>query len=236
MKELDLDALRSIPDPLGATPRAPKLAAVSGEAPRPAAGPTRSVLRRRRTLVVALGLAWLFAIQLVIGIRGDVPFALMFLHVAVPSLLGAGALWLALDPGRAGVGPTIRSTSIFAVVASVVFAASMLLGPAVLGDAGVVQGEDSSNFFEKAFLCGDFILALAVVPLIGLAWVQRRTAPSSAGIKSALFGVAAGFTAGGLQALHCAHSDAPHVVLGHGWPVLVMGLVAWIAFRKTVRA
>lgn len=236
MNELDLEALRSIPDPLAATARAPKLAAVSVDTPRPSPGPTRSAIRTRRSLVVAFGLVFLLGIQLVIGVRSDVPFALMFLHVAVPSFLGAAALWLALDPGRAGVGPSIRSTSIFAVVASVVFAASMLLGPIVLGDAGVVHGEDSSNFFEKAFLCGDFILALAVVPLVGLAWAQRRTAPSAAGIKSALFGVAAGFTAGGVQALHCAHSDAPHVVLGHGWPVLVMALVAWIALRKTVRA
>lgn len=218
----DIEELSSIPDPL-AVRAAPIAAPVR---PSVAPGPTRSTVRMRRVLSVIFGVAWLVAIQLVIGIRTDLPPLLYFAHVGVPALLGGVAMWIALRPGPAGLGPSVKAMAIFVAVAPVAFAGAALCGPCV---------EQGLALAESIFLCGDFIIAIAILPLLALVWAQRRTWAAGSGFRSVMLGAAVGFTAAGMQALHCAHSDRYHVLVGHGWPVIFIALLGYFAIRRTMR-
>lgn len=227
-ESFDLRELASIPDPLEGRIR-PASANESAVVPTPVnaeVGPTRTMLRRRRLFAVVLGFAWLLAIQIAIGIRPDVPGWIMALHVGVPMLLGAIALWLAVHPGPVGLGPSVKSVAAFGVGAALVFGVASLCTPCL--ESGVVLAESS-------FLCGDFIMAIAVVPLIAIAWAQRRSWAAGVGFRTALLGSAVGFSAAGMQALHCPHSDGLHVLFGHGWPVVALGLVAYLLLRKKLQ-
>lgn len=220
MTDLDFD-IGSIPDPLAAHPQAPLPSAVS-----PTPGPTRAVLKRRRLLVVLGSIAWLTVIQIIIGVRMDLPIEVRLAHVGVPALLGAIALWLAFDPGPAGLGPSWRSVVGFAVLSPIAFIAAAFVAPCL---------EDAATLADGIFFCGDFIMAVGVVPMLALTWAQHRSFAAAAKPRSALLGVSVGFTAAGLQALHCAHSDGIHVLLGHSWPILVMGLIAGLFLQRQTR-
>jgi hypothetical protein len=220
----DLRDLASIPDPLAAQPTPPGRDAAAP--PAAERGPTRKTLRHRRVFAILSVYVWLLAVQVFIGIRNDVPAWIMILHVGVPTLLGSVALWLALRPGRLGLGPSFRAVGSFVAVASVVFGVAALCTPCI--EAGL-------PLLKNSFLCGDWILAIAVVPLFALAWATKRTWAAGAGFRSALLGAAVGFTAAGMQALHCAHSDGMHVLLGHGWPIVVLGAGAYILLRQRLR-
>lgn len=223
MSDLGFD-LDSIPDPLAAYPQASE--PLPALAPPPQVGPTRATLQRRRLLAVFGSIAWLILIQIIIGIRTDLNLTVRLAHVGVPALLGAIALWLALEPGPSGLGPSWRSVIGFTVLSPFAFVAAALVAPCL---------EDAATLADGIFFCGDFIMAVGVVPMLALTWAQQRSFAAAAKPRSALLGVSVGFTAAGLQALHCAHSDGIHVLIGHSWPVLLMGLIAGLFLHRQMR-
>ncbi|NUP08795.1 MAG: DUF1109 family protein [Polyangiaceae bacterium] len=228
--QFDLADFASIPDPLAKPARSAPPGPVPAAAPAPVApsevGPTRSTLHKRRLIAILVAFSWLFAVQIFIGIRDDVPAWIMVLHVGVPTLLGSVALWLAVQPGRVGLGPSMKAVAGFVVAAAVVFGVASLCTPCLERGLPLVQ---------NSFLCGDWIMGIAIVPLAALAWAQRRSFAAGWGFRSGLLGISVGFTAAGMQALHCAHSDGMHVLLGHGWPVIGMGLLGYFLLRDRLR-
>jgi len=219
---LDLEALGAIPDPLGDRMPDDPDAAPEGALP----GPTRRVLHRRRAFALIFAPLWLLFVQIVIGIRSDLPVPYLIAHVGVPAGLGALAIALALSAGPFGLGPTWRSVGAYAAIAPAIFAASAFVTPA---------RENGAELAESVVMCGDFIMGAAIVPLFLLIWAQRRTFAGGAGRRSALLGVGVGFLAGAAQVLHCAHDDGLHIAVGHSWPAVAMGLVCGLGFRYLLR-
>ena len=219
----DLRDLDSIPDPLAGKPQhalpAPSLPT------RPAL--TRSAVNRRRTIAVLLGLAWMGVILAFFGIRGDF-FAnpLVLAHVILPAVFGAAALYTALSGGPAGVGPSIRPTLAFALLAPIAFVTTALLFPTSDGRA---------YFLRAIFVCGDIVLFLGAVPLVALAWSLRHACVSSAPWRSTLVAVGVGMLGAAALGCHCTITDGLHVALGHGLPILVLGLVGWFVVRRVTR-
>jgi hypothetical protein len=224
VSQVDLPDFSAIPDPLAAHGSAQTPAtSVAPAPPREAVGPTRSAVIRRRLAAVALGFGWLFLVQVVIGLRSGVPMWIMALHAGVPTALGAVALYLALRPGKVGVGPSARSVITFGVIGAATFSVAALATPCATQTMGYVEG---------SLLCGDITVLIAIVPLAAIAWAQRGTFVAGAGFRSALLGASVGFAAAGMQALHCIESDRYHVLFGHGWPVIALGLAAYLLLRK----
>jgi hypothetical protein len=220
---IDLRDLESIPDPLRAGALSQRALTV------PAAidvGPTRSALRNRRVLATLAGVAWLLLTPFLWGYRRDIPIQQLAFHVALPALLGAAALALALSSGKAGLGPGVKPALALAVAAPLVFIAAALCTPCY---------ESASELAWSSFLCGDALLALGLLPLGLFAWAQRRTAVAGAGYRGAIAGGAIGLMAAGFQALHCIHSDGWHVALGHGWPVIVLGALGGLVVSRVTR-
>lgn len=226
MSNFELPDFSAIPDPLAAH-RSPPPAPAPPAPAQVELGPTRSTTRRRRLIAVAVGFGWLFLVQLLIGIRSDVPPWIMLLHAGVPTALGALALYLALRPGKVGVGPSVRSVAVFALIATATFAGAALVTPCATQTMGYVEG---------SLLCGDITVLIAVIPLAIIAWAQRRSFVAGAGYRSALLGASVGLAAAGMQALHCIESDRYHVLFGHGWPVLAMAAAGYLLLRKRLAA
>jgi hypothetical protein len=120
----------------------------------------------------------------------------------------------------------MRGVAMFTGVAVVVFGVAALCTPCM---------ERGLPLLQNSFLCGDWIMGIAVLPLLGLVWAARRTWAAGAGFRSALLGAAVGFTAAGMQALHCAHSDGLHVLIGHGWPVIALGALAYFLLGNRLK-
>jgi hypothetical protein len=219
---LDLEAFAAIPDPLGERVSSDPDASPERALP----GPTRRVLHRRRAFALVFAPLWLLFVQIVIGIRGDLPVPYLVAHVGVPAGLGALAIALALSAGPFGLGPTWRSVGLYAVIAPVVFVASAFVTPAK---------ERGAELAESVVMCGDFIMAAAIIPLFLLIWAQRKTFAAGAGRRSALLGVGVGFLAGAAQVLHCAHDDGLHIAVGHSWPAVAMGLLGGLGLRYLLR-
>ena len=211
----------AIPDPLAGRPR-------RAPAPLPVAtpGPTRGTLRNRRALAVFVGLAWLLLTPLLWGYRSDIPTEQIALHIALPTALGVAALVFAFSSGTAGVGPALKQALLLGIGAPIIFVVAAMCTPCF---------ESASEVAWSSFLCGDALLVLALLPLGLFAWAHRRTAVAGAGFRGAIGGGAIGLVAAGFQALHCVHSDGLHVALGHGWPIVVLGLLGGLVVSRFTR-
>jgi hypothetical protein len=219
----DLRELDAIPDPLSPARQAGR---PSHAAPVASPGPTRQTLRNRRVLALFVGLAWLLLTPMLWGYRSNIPPTQIALHIALPTALGVAALVLAFSPGKAGVGPPLKQALVLGVAAPIIFVIAAMSTPCF---------ESPSEVAWSSFLCGDALLALALLPLGVFAWAQRRTAVAGAGFRGVMAGGAIGLVAAGFQALHCVHSDGLHVALGHGWPVIVLGLVGGFLVSRVTR-
>lgn len=221
----DLRDLDAIPDPLG-QPSAARHASRPAPAPPLSVGPTRSTLRNRRVLALVVGLAWLLLTPLLWGYRSNIPTEQVALHIALPTALGVAALVLVFSSGRAGLGPQLKQALLLGVAAPIIFVVAAMCTPCF---------ESASEVAWSSFLCGDALLVLALLPLGLFAWAHRRTAVAGARFRGVIAGGAIGLVAAGFQALHCVHSDGLHVALGHGWPVIVLGLLGGLLVSRVTR-
>ncbi len=219
--------LASIPDLPGARMPGAEPSWAPPPPPRPEdRGPTRAAVTYRRRVAFVASLAWLALLLLLLGLRHDLSFSpVVLVHVGLPALLGAAALFAALSPGPAGLGPSARTTLALALGAPLAFAISAVLFP---------RFEDGHRF-AAAFFCGDFGLLLGALPLATLAWAQRRTCAAAAPWRSALIGVSMGLVGAATLGMHCANGDGLHVALGHGWPVVVLGTAGFVLVGRVTR-
>jgi hypothetical protein len=222
---LDLRDLDGIPDPLAgrALPPLPPPPALPKEA-----SPTHGTLRRRRIVALAIGAAWMIAIVAFFGLRGDLaPSPLVLAHVGLPAVLGAAALFAALSGGPAGLGPSSRVTLVLALAGPLAFVVTAAMFATHDSGAGLAKG---------IFICGDIVLLLGAVPLAALTWAARRTCVTGAPWRSALLAIAIGLAGATALGMHCNITDGLHVALGHGWPILALGVIGWGLVRRVTRA
>ena len=211
---LEMPDLDAIPDPLAARSLRPL-------PPPPAlpteASPTHGALRRRRVIALSLGAAWMIAIVAFFGLRGDLaPSPLLLAHVGLPALLG-----------RSGLGPSARTTLVLALAGPLAFVVTAAMFPTHDSGAHLAKG---------IFICGDLVLLLGAVPLAALTWAARRTCVTGAPWRSALLAIAIGLGGATALGMHCNVTDGLHVALGHGWPIVALGVIGWGLVRRVTRA
>ncbi len=177
-------------------------------------------------MALGAGALWLVVLTFALGLRADLGLSpLLFVHVGVPALLGAAALFAALAPGRVGLGPSAGVTLALALASPAAFALTAALFPAL----------DGGHSLQAAFFCGDVALALGAVPLAALAWAQRATCVVGAPLRSAMLGVAMGLLGAATLGMHCGNGDGLHVAIGHGWPVIVLGVAGALLVGRVTR-
>lgn len=214
--DVDLALFANVPDPVTAAPPPPAAVAPSETSP------TRGAMRTRRLLAVGLSVAW-FAVMLVaLGFSTTLDPMHLSLYGVVPAAFGAIALAIALRSGKSGLGEKSRTFQLVTVVLPVISVLVVLLGPRVEHD----------GFARAAFVCGDIVLLLGVVPLCVATYALRRFSVTGAVWRSALVGLGIGLVTASINALHCSNVDAMHVAVGHLWPVPIFVLVATFVLRR----
>jgi hypothetical protein len=242
----DLPSFDQIPDPIPEDQR-PR-AANSGKGPvvpasevRPSqpaprrldgVSPNRAQTRRRRWIALALSGAWLGTHLAVYGVRQDLmalPAAYVAVQVGLPFVFAVASLSVALSPGRLGLGMSLGAIATVGLLGPVSFWLSALGMPKPAGLPG-------NSGLLSALVCFDITLLWAALPLVAAAFSLRRMFASGAAWRSALVGAAAGLFSGAVMNLHCPNVDPLHMVLGHGVPILIGGLVGAFLLSRWLKA
>jgi hypothetical protein len=221
----DLDRLGDIPDPLGASARTPQAESAAAPPLSGGASPTRPELERRRRLAMVVAAVWFAGLAALLGVKSDFGGPLVvLLNIGLPAAIGAAALYAALSPGRIGLGTSVPVTLALAVGGPLAFA--------LLGLLALPHGPSEPS---GLLACGYHVIGLGLIPIGLVTWSQRRTAVVGASFRGTLVAVGLGLTAAAMQALHCPNNGAVHVVVGHGWPVIVFGLAGYFYLRRVMR-
>jgi hypothetical protein len=157
---------------------------------------------------------------------GPRPLPLVMATAGGGLLLALGAMWIALGRGGQILGR-----------ARVWLLAAAALGPPIW----VVWKAIWSTQYEGMAVpwstrpgarCFGLTLAFALLPLVALAIVRRRSDPTHPRSLGAALGVAAGMYAAVMVDLWCPVGDLRHVVLGHALPIVILGIVGiWLGHR-----
>lgn len=227
------------------SPTDPELAALLGEIPDPAKpssnaalrlpslppAPTRQVVRQRQVLALIGGVAWLGAHLAVYGIRPDLaglPFGYVAAQIALPAVLATGSLVVALGSGKRGLGVKIGLVSSLAVLGPGSFCLIALGAPAP-------RNPEPGTLIDT-LLCFDITVACVAVPLLCAAITLRGAFAAAARWRSALVGAGIGLFAGATMNLHCSNVGPGHMLLGHGFAVLVAAALGAVALVVRARA
>lgn len=219
-----LALLSEIPDPTAPAPRvAPReLPALPEAAPRP-------LVRKRRFAALLGGLSWLGAHLAVYGIRTDLselPPGYLAAQVVLPAALATGSLFIALGPGKLGLGVKVGLVSTLAVLGPASFCLLALGAPA--------PRAPEPGSWADTVLCLDLTLLWVAVPLLCAALTLQGAFVTGARWRSALVGAAIGLFAGATMNLHCSNVSPSHLLLGHG--LAVLGAAALGAAALVLRA
>ena len=232
--EFDLSRLDEIPDVI------PERAAPAERPPhRPvvgAPGPARAVVRRRRAFALLGGLAWFVAQAGALGLRTDIArlgtlFALV--QMALPALLGATALGLALWPGRDGLGAragTLRAATI--VLLAGLTAVTLLMPPPF----EFVAPQGMPPPVAWALICADIVFVMGAIPLALAAVAWRRAFAVSAAERTAALGAACGLSAVTSMQMHCENILPLHVTFGHILPAVALAVAGAFLLHRFTRA
>jgi hypothetical protein len=226
----DLSVLKEIPDPLADAPARVESLSLP---PRLGTALVRRQTRGRRAAALGVSVAWLFTHLAVYGVRHDfarLPVEYVAAQIALPALLGAGSLLLALAPGKLGLG-----------LGAIIVTSLAVLGPLsfwlfAIGLRAPAAAASDGNFWLASLVCLDLTLAWAAAPLLLAAWTLRRAFAAGAGWRSTLLGAAIGLLSGAAINLHCPKADPAHLVVGHGVPIVVAALVGGLVVSRWARA
>ena len=221
---LSLEGLDQIPDPLvtrAAAPRAVPPAVMPG-----AASPTRAEHRRRALLATALGVAWLGASVVRLGVRADIGAPAAAAPLAAWALTLAMGLVLVLRPGARGLPAGVRVVQHALWVVPAVYVIVAILAepsqPAGAGDPG----------WPAASTCLVLAGLMALGPLAAAALIFARAFPSASTWRGAAVGALAGLSGAiGIHA-HCPYQSWGHLLMAHG-PVIVVGAILGGLFGRT---
>lgn len=192
---------------------------------------TRQLVRQRRVLALLGGLSWLAAHLAVYGIRTDLaglPIGYVAAQIALPALLATGSLVIALGSGRLGLGVKIGLVSTLAVLGPASFCLIALGAP--------LPRVPEPGTLIDTLLCFDITVAWVAVPLLCAAITLRGAFAAGARWRSALVGAAIGLFAGATMNLHCPNVAPAHMLLGHGFAVIVAAGLGAVALALRARA
>lgn len=233
--DFDLRRFDDIPDVLAPAEReadaAPRMAP---RATTSAAGPSRARVRRQRAAAFVASLAWLVWQVITLGPRTDTAklgIAYPVAQIALPAVLGAVALGVALWPSRDGLGAGAASVRGVAVLSMLAMTAVALFFP--LPFAYTPPG--LFGFLQWVLICADIVAVMGVLPLALAAVVLRRSFVTAATEKSAAIGVACGLGAVTAMHLHCENLQPAHMVLGHMVPAAVLAVAGALLLRYVTR-
>jgi hypothetical protein len=226
MDDMDLARLAEIPDPFAAAapPRAP--------APRglPPSLPRERVHRLRAGALVVAVLSEVLWTSLV-DHRADLGTASrtsLALGLGIPLTAGVVALRAASRRGDFGLGESTRRLAGLVLMSVAVFAVGTAL--AAPADAEPV------GFWSHTLRCAVVTAVLAAAPLaLGLG-VFRHAFVTSARLRSAGIGVAAGALAAATMSIVCSSGGVVHVLLGHGTMMIAGGLAGLLLGGKVTQA
>lgn len=180
----------------------------------------------RRRVVLGLGLALTLSL-LIFGYVGALRPAPRTPGLILATSLGAGcvaalAFFVALGRGGSAVGRPRR------VLLLLVLAVPLLLFGWKLGWSRLDPAMMASWPERPGFRCFGLSLSTGIGPLLALAMLWRDRDPVHGPLTGAAFGVASGAFAWVLVDLWCPVGYAPHLVLGHLLPMLLLTVVGAI--------
>jgi hypothetical protein len=223
-----LTQLADIPDPLKQEASAPLV-----DPPSLPEAPVRAQVQSRRLTVLVASVAWLGMHLAVYGIRTDLrslPPAYLLAQIVLPAMLSVSSLLVAMGPGRLGLGPKIGIASALAVLGPLSFC---LIG---VGAPTPRPPTDDEGGLVGSLLCFDLTVAWVAVPLFGAAIALRGAFAAGSRWRSALVGAAIGLFSGATMNLHCPNVAPVHVLVGHGFSVLLAALIGAFALVQRTRA
>jgi hypothetical protein len=151
------------------------------------------------------------------------------LSLGVP-LAAAVIVWSAATrAGSRGLGA--RAATLGAAIAS----APVLFALATLASAPADQDPSALAFLDKAVRCALGAGLLCGVGLGLLAFAFRRAFVAASGWRTAALGTACGALSAATLSLSCFHTEALHVLVGHGSMMLVGGAVGALLGRRFTR-
>jgi hypothetical protein len=221
--------LAEIPDPAAEGTASPAVL----RTPHLTATPTRAGARHRRVAALLGSLAWLGAHVAISGVRTDfktLPPMYVGAQILLPLLLATSSLFVALAPGKLGLGAKIALISTLAVLGPTSFC---LIGA---GAPPPRAPEPSASPLIETVLCFDLTVAWIAVPLLAAAVTLRGAFAAGARWRSALVGAGIGLFAGATMNLHCPNVAPSHVLLGHGLAVLIATVLGALVLALRARA
>lgn len=216
MKDFDPKIFDSIADPVA--PRAQSLASAPPE-PKPPQepSPTRAVRTVRAVLGLALALCWLGYVMRYWGLRADITA----MYVAIPLalwVLGVGySLYCLIKPDTQGLVRNVR------VAWAVVMGLPILF--LVSAGLGAIGGEPLPFTWEYSFPCIMWSGIAGCVPILAAVLLFRRSFVSAPVWRGSAIGAAIGLSAGLTIHAVCPYTDAAHVLVTHGLPILAGALL-----------
>ncbi len=233
--DFDLSRLDEIPDVVTAADRgAPSTPSLAPRVPATAAGPSRAELRSRRAIAIFVSLLWLAGHLVVLAVRADLAkLGVLYptLQIALPGLLAATAISLALWPGRDGLGAGVTSLRGIALASML----GMALLTAALPLPFPYVPPTLFTFGQWVIICGDIIAVMAALPLVLAAVVLRRSFVTASFERGAAVGTACSLAAVATMHLHCENIQVAHVLVGHVAPAIAITLLAALVLRSVTR-
>jgi len=222
----DLDLLLQVPDPFSH-----EAAPLPSLPSRPSHAPTRAQHRRRSlaAAIVALFLqvGWIVAWRRPLGPEMIRPH--IALDLGLP-LAGAIFLWIAASHrGNRGLG--VRTAWLGTEIAAV----SLIFIVATLAFAPAGHARSADAFLGAAIPC---IVASGVLCAVSLglcALAFRRAFAAASTWRTAVLGTACGALTTATMSLACSNATAMHLLLAHGWIILVGGAIGALLGRHFTR-
>lgn len=182
---------------------------------------------RRRTLAIAAGFAAPLAISLSPGWprAGGRPAAYVITLAAAWFAVGLTATWAGVSRGRSMLGrPAVWRVLVAALTPAALLATALVTA---LAWPHTGTGDDGAGIAPHV-VCVVVAMVCALGPLAAFASVRRASDPVAPRLTGAAMGAAAGAWGALFIELHCAHTSASHIVLGHVLPVVLLTLLGAI--------
>ncbi len=177
-------------------------------------------------------LAWCVLALLVLPRRQDwseLPWIYAFGTLLAPLLLSALLAWTVWSRGRYLLGPWLGALLLGVPLVLVV----------VLGWVSVIQGAGAhtillqpGQLLRSLPMCGMITLFVGLPPLLLMLYLRRDLTSANPTWLGAGTGAACGLIGFSLSHLHCPIGGAPHALLGHLLPVLLLSLLGALLGRR----
>jgi hypothetical protein len=208
-RDVSLDRMHEIPDPLG-TPVTPPVVATVAVPSAPSA--TRADHARRVVMGVTVASAWTLGLVALVGVRSDLGTAQVIAPIA--ALLFAGAV-------GGGVVLTRRDRGLPAGVRAVQHAVWIVPAAYAIIAAFISTPDSQAPCSQAHGTCMALSSAIALGAACAAAVSLHRSFLSAAGWRGAAVGALAGLVGSVGVHAHCPAQNLEHLLVAHGLPILL---------------